>query len=509
MKRKLKDNLFPVIITTAIIAVTVLLNIVLYSLTAINDWYYLYTETIDLTVSGNTDALFAEAEKEGREVKIIFCMPEDELKLHSTGKDVLDTAKQLEARHPELLEIEFYNIRTMQDESGNTVDFSKYKKDARGNDVALHAGSVIFTSTVTDGANISREDYIVLSNMYSGVPFVDFYHIDAEGYITAYVGEEVIASMVLWTLAEEHKVAYFTTGHGESVDIAFSGMLSRAGYYIEPLDLLRNDLTTEMLNDAGLVVISNPTADFAKGSGVRTEIEKLRDYLETYGGSLYVTLDPYADPLPNLESLLKEYGIEVAEGEGKDGDIMRQIVRDSRNAVTTDGYTFVANYADTEIGKALAESTSEYVSDDVVVKNVGRLNLSGNATPVLVTSGAADVLIDGKIVDNDGDYCVAALSKRTSNGVTSKVFVSSGVYLTASDAVISDSYANRYFNYALFEHEFGATAAPYGCRTVPYETGRLEDLTMGTARVWTVLIMAVPVLILGAGIVINKRRKNR
>ncbi len=538
MNRKIKDNLFAAAITAFVIAIVVLANVVLYSLTAINGWYFAYAEKIDLTVSGNTKELFAEAERQGRKVNIIFCMPRDELALHSTGRDVLETAEQIEKLHPDFIDVRFYNIRTKQDDKGNLykyddrgnlcykeVDgktepmtvFETYEKDMLGNENVLHRGSVIFSSTAYDAAGNSREDYIVLSNQYSGVPFVDFYHIDAEGYITAYIGEEVIASMVLWTLAAEHKTAYFTTGHGETVDVAFIGMLSRAGYYVQEIDLLRPDKNSDGVPDynlaeAGIVVISNPTSDFAKGgegSGIDTELERLETYLSAHGGALYVSLDPYADPLPNLEGLLSGYGITVAESENGDGELMRHIIKDASNAITTDGYTFVANYADNEIGKALSEKTDRYVSDDVVVKNSGELSLSGAAKPVLVTSSSADALVDGKTVESSEQFCVAAYSERAAGEGTARVFVTAGVYLTASDAVISDAYANRSFTYALFENLLGAPTAPYGCRTVPYSTDRLEDLTMGTARLYTILIMAIPAAIAAVGFVINKRRKNR
>ena len=286
MKSKLKNHLFAAVFSLLLVVVIILVNVVLYSLTAINGWYIAYAEEIDLTVSGNTKELFADAEAEGKKVKIMFCMPEDDLAMHTTGKDVLDTAKQLEALHPSFIELVFYNIKTQQDADGNLVDLRKYETDMAGNKVPLHSGSVIFSTTVSDGFGGVREDYKVVSTEYNGVPFVDFYHIDADGYITAYNGEEFMASMILWTLADEHKTAYFTTGHGESVDVAFYNMLVCAGYYVEPLDLLRNDFSTEMLEKAGFVIISKPTADFAKGkdAGMRTEIERLEYYLKENGG---------------------------------------------------------------------------------------------------------------------------------------------------------------------------------------------------------------------------------
>ncbi len=525
MKNKLKDNLLAAAASAAVIAVVVLLNVVLYSLTAINGWYVAYAEELDLTISGRTDPLFEDAIAKGRKVEIIFCMPEDELAVHATGKDVLNTARQFKERYPALLDLTFYNIRTMQDADGNIVadKFEKYQTGALGEKIALHQGAVIFSSTVKDEAGNEREDFTVLNAIYGGVPFVDFYHIDAEGYITAYNGEEMITSMMLWALAPEHKIAYFTKGHDEPVDPTFVKMLLCAGYYIAELDLVRTDtyrsstLDPEALKNkkgldldrAGLVIISNPAYDFAKGaSGVRAEIDKLEEYLAS-GGSLYVSLDPYVGRLPNLENFLEQYGIKMTEGETDEGATVKNIIRDPRNAITTDGYTFVANYADNELGEALSKNTAPFVSDDVVVKNVGALTLSGDAKPVLVSSSAAQAVAGGSQVDSEGSYCVAALSKKAFGDNTANVFVCAGVYLAASDAVISDSYANRNFIYAVLDEFFGSSAAPYGCKIVPYNSGILEDLTMGTARIYTVLIMAIPAGLAVLGIVVNKRRKNR
>ncbi len=520
MKNKLKDNLLAVATSAAVIAVVVLLNVVLYSLTAINGWYVAYAEELDLTISGRTDPLFEDAIKQGRKVEIIFCMPEDELAVHATGKDVLNTARQFKEKYPSLVDLTFYNIRTMQDADGNIVAdrFEKYQTGALGEKIALHQGAVIFSSTVSDGAGNEREDFTVLNTSYGGVPFVDFYHIDADGYVTAYNGEEMIASMMLWALAPEHKIAYFTKGHDEAVDPTFAKMLLCAGYYIAELDLVRTDTyhsstidDPELLKNkkgldldrAGLVIISNPAYDFTKGaSGVRAEIDKLEEYLAV-GGSLYVSLDPYVGRLPNLENFINQYGIKMTEGETDEGASVKNIIRDSRNAITADGYTFVANYADNEYGEALSKNTAPFVSEDVVVKNAGALTLTGDAKPVLVSSSAAQAVAGGSQVDSEGNYCVAALSKKAN------VFVCASVYLTASDAVISDSYANRNFVYAVLDEFFGSSAAPYGCKIVPYSSGILEDLTMGTARIYTVFIMAVPAGLAVLGVVVNKRRKNR
>jgi hypothetical protein len=87
----------------------------------------------------------------------------------------------------------------------------------------------------------SGKNYRVITDVYSTGGYADFYTLDKEGYATSYNGEEVMAAMINWVLSEEHKTAYFTQYHGEIVDIAFSNLLACAGYYIDVVDLRKNE----------------------------------------------------------------------------------------------------------------------------------------------------------------------------------------------------------------------------------------------------------------------------
>ena len=66
MNHKIKDNLFATAITATVIALVIVLNVVLYYLSAINGWYIANAEELDLSLSGSTEELFAEAEENGR-----------------------------------------------------------------------------------------------------------------------------------------------------------------------------------------------------------------------------------------------------------------------------------------------------------------------------------------------------------------------------------------------------------------------------------------------------------
>ena len=127
-----------------------------------------------------------------------------------------------------------------------------------------------------------------------------------------------------------------------------------------------------------------------------------------------------------------------------------------------------------------------------------------------MASSSAVCEADGERVDADGGYALAAYSKYTTEkgGESVLCFIPS-VYLTASDAMITNGYANKNFLYSVFGELYGEGNMPYGAKSINFNDYVLENLTMGTARLYTALFMAVPFLIAVAGAVVLIRRKNR
>jgi hypothetical protein len=215
-------------------------------------------------------------------------------------------------------------------------------------------------------------------------------------------------------------------------------------------------------------------------------------------------MDPYAKKLPVLTDFVSEFGI--APSLTADGRV--QLIKDTREGITNDGFTVVADY--TASGVSAEMKTVAGVTDaSVIVRNASPLSLSGNAEALLVSSSSSVCEAGGAVVSSTGKYTVAAYSETENEGVKSTVFVIPSVYLSASDALVSRGYSNKDFTYALFEELFGAEELPYGCRAIVYDTNTLENLTMGTARIITALLLSIPAVIAVAGAVVVTRRKNR
>ncbi len=488
-----------------VIAAVVFVNIIIYTLAMSFGWFFTPEEETDFSISGSTDALFKEAIDDGLTVNITFCMYEDELKDHDTGSFVYKTVKEFENRYPDFLEIDYINVITMLDSDGNAVDIERYKTDMRGKATNINASSIIF--------ECEGRSYYVLTDDYTGVGFADFYTLDGTAAITSYEGEEVFASMISWVLKEKHDTVYLTKGHGETANVSLRYALIRAGYYCDTdseIDLRSGEIPFDSSrpDSAGLLIISNPRTDFeraAEGSNIKTEIEHLRSYMNS-GGRLIVFLDPQTKRLPVLESFIEEYGIGIRENENGE----RLTVKDSSNAITVDGFTLVAEY-NTENG-TVNEMYSKISPDkgDVILKNAAPLKLSGAAVPVLLSSSSSVAEAEGETVDSEGSYCLAAISeKEISGGKNAKIFVVPSIFLTATDAMITDSYSNKDFLYSLFDVYFGKGDMPYGCNSIIYDSAILENLTMGTAKWLTAGMLILPAVIGIVGLAVVIRRKNR
>ncbi len=484
--------------TALIIAILVVINAVVYALTSAFNLYLYAPAKEEEPLSGNAGRLFEKVIDEDERVSIIFLNSRENLEGNSTGSLVLQTAEAL-AEAYDFIDLRYVNFYTELDQDGNPVDLEKYQTDMKGNTVSLHQNAVVFES---------EYGYRVLNSVYNGVGYVDFYTLDSSGYVTSYNGEEVIVSMLCWVMTSEHRTAYFTENHGETADPAFVNLLASAGYYVDVINLRQK----EVPEDCALLIISGPTSDFERGSGkkIRAEIERIDDYL-LRGGDMYVALDPLVKELPVLEEFLLEKGFALSSTTDKNGTVVRNIVKDDVDAITTDGYTFVATHAEGYVAETIHSNISGFGSGRVLMSDVACLELSGTAVPLLVSSTSSVLYADGERTATGGSYPVVAFNELDSavQGDKSRITVVAGVYLTASEALINKGYSNKDFTYSLLGELYDAECTPYGMKELLYASSMLENFTMGTARVIFAIIMALPLALAVTGVVIIIRRRNR
>ena len=468
------------------VAVVVVLNMIVYALAEHYGWYAYTTEKYEHTITDASVSYFAPLDTEDKTVRIRFCMTEDALKQDVANALVYNTAKQFAQKY-DFIELEYLNIYLDPAE----VNQYRFETDPE-------------TGKKTEKNSISKESVIIDDGEqytdFAVLSISSFFVLDENATILAYNGEEVMAAMIHRVLTEERGTVYFTRNHGESSSAVFYNLLVCAGYDVRELDLCANEIP----QDAAVIVISNPLYDFEKSeasSGIVSELDRLQAFLEG-GGMLYVMLDPLVGALPHLDALLADWGLQRQDA----------TVRDVSESLTSDGLTLMTEFGNGATAKKIAGRV-EWASDArVVLKNASPIKLSGEnaagAVPeaILTSAPGSASYANGEQLSSAGSFPLAALARQRDGG---SVFLVSSVFLAARDAIQSNGYANADLLYALFEEVDGASV-PLGCSVLSFETDRLQGLTMGTAHLFTALLVGmIPLTALTVGAVIRIRRKNR
>lgn len=488
------DRATRITVTALVVGVVIALNAVIYALTMVYGLYLYKDDSIDLSLSDAPEAALSRAEADGEQVTVLFCQSMEDVKRNATGAPVYETARQMAERFPSLIKLEFVNVVIHPER------VEKYRDEENGKYVS--SSSVIF---------IHGENYRIYTTVGSSAGYADFYTVDAStGSIVAYNGEEAMTAGILWVLQDEHKKVYLTKGHSETATLTLTTLLGFAGYTVETIDLHN----TEVPSDAEMVIISNPVQDFEKAGSVavRAELVRLQSYMDR-GGTVMAMLDPYLKTdLSNLKAFLAQYGITVTTVQTEDGAQTVGTVRDTTGGVSIDGMSVTSEIGTGKVGSALSDTVRKFTDGAIKMSWTAALSIdaSKGAEALLLSSPTATLEAGGKTVDREGSYALIGYGERERDGETSRVVVIPSIYLTESSAMISNAYANRDFLYALLDTmDEDAQTMPYHCRMSIVTQTALENLTVGTARLFLALTLLLPVALAVTGTVVLLRRKYR
>lgn len=173
-----------------------------------------------------------------------------------------------------------------------------------------------FVSQYTD-ENLSENSILVVGQERSrAVDYYDIYgySMDYSTYsssLDSFDGEGQITSAIDYVTADEIPVLYTLEGHDEAtLSTSLTESVEKENIEIRSLSLLTSESVPE---DAEILLIYGPLSDISA-----EEKEKITAYLDQGGHVIY--LRGYTDQdTPNLDALLKEYGISVTEGTVMEG----------------------------------------------------------------------------------------------------------------------------------------------------------------------------------------------
>lgn len=180
-----------------------------------------------------------------------------------------------------------------------------------------------FASEYTDESLDQNSVIVVCGDKSKVIGYYDMFEISyttsqydySTSYsIDAFDGEGRITSAIAYVTSSDIPVVYELTGHGEysMSDIGIAELIEKENMDLKSLSLLQEE---EVPADCASLLINAPTSDLSSD-----EVSMIEEYAEN-GGSIIITSIYNGDSepdiktsMPNLTSLLNDYGIEPVSG---------------------------------------------------------------------------------------------------------------------------------------------------------------------------------------------------
>ena len=353
--------------------------------------------------------------------------------------------------------------------------------------------------------NLSENSVLVVGqNRSKAVDYYDIYQysMDYSTYsssLSSFDGEGQITSAIAYVTAEDMPIVYTLTGHDEAeLSTTVTSSIEKENIELKSLSLLTEEAVPE---DAKAVIIYGAISDISED-----EKNKLETYLEQ-GGQL-VMLPGYTDKeTPNLDSLLSDYGIALAEGLVLEGDSQHHLPNYPYYLLPTiQSSTYTSDVSSRYVLLAFAQgmTKSPDISDDLTYESL----LTTSALSYSKTNLESENL-DQEEGDIAGPFDLGAVVTKTIDEDTEAkliVFSSETLLDEQVDSMVSGGNSTMFLNVMsqLVDHENTVSIEPKSMST--------EYLTVsaGGAIFWGILtIILLPLFLLITGGVIWFGRRKR
>lgn len=133
-----------------------------------------------------------------------------------------------------------------------------------------------------------------------------YYYYGSTSY-TDFDGEGQLTGAVNYVTNDVERTIYQTAGHGEStLSSTITDLMEKNSYTLTEVNLL---MTDSIADDCDLLLMYAPVTDLSED-----EVQMLTDYLGNGGKVMILLGDTSLTELTNLSGMLKNYGMEAAEG---------------------------------------------------------------------------------------------------------------------------------------------------------------------------------------------------
>ncbi len=334
---------------------------------------------------------------------------------------------------------------------------------------------------------------------------IDIYVSDYSSYYmtgsvsTEFNGEGALTAAIDYVTNEDLPVLYTLSGHGESeLPSNLQSLAESENMLVESLSLLTLDAVPE---DADLVAIYAPQSDISSD-----ELSMLLSYMQG-GGKMILVLDYIEEDTPNLDALLAQYGLSLAQGIVLEGD--------ATHHMRGSNYYLLPNIESHAITDPLIEG-GYYVLAPVAQGLLVAEDTTATVTPLLETSESAYAKIDGYSLttyekeegDIDGPFLLGAAVTQTVEAGEAQlvVFTSSQMFDESVSMLVAGA------NDDLFLNALDWLCARESAISIRAKSLDAEFLTVPSSSASTlsaILIVVLPLGLLITGAVITWVRRKR
>lgn len=499
---KVKHGTITVILTVLIVVSAIVINATVSTLAKRFSWYIDMDRTgaIIYSISENCEKYLEQniagtiREKNAGKLTLLFCNEEEAVESDSTLKYVLFTAREMQEKFSDALEIKFVNV---------------WEQPSIGKKYGVKSPTDVVIIYEDRNTTVRLHDFFVFSASDSTTPI-------------AYNGERRLTSGMLRVVCENTPMCYFTINHGETIeDYELMSLVADCGYNFSYLDLLNDEIPS----DCDLLVTYNPNRDLTVSDGVSTldETAKLEAYLNNGGKYMvFASADTFVSGVhANLEAFLEKWGVTYDHKTGDDGIEQCYNIKDNWHSLTNDGYTVIGQptAASALLGASkpnvFANATSispaeGYVADG---QNNYTATVNGrtrNMSALMYSYDTAEAWAAGRAVaraDKDPFIFMTMTEQKCENGENAYLVACSSTEFASEEYMQSIVYGNS-DTIASIVRYMGKSDAPTNLLSKPFYSPTIESITTSQADIITVVLVLVPALVAAiSGIIILVRRK--
>lgn len=472
-------TMLTVFFIVAVVIVNVIVNMLLerfpvsVDLTS-NKVFELSDESIKLAKAVNTD------------IKITVCSPKEDIINLSAGgqqygKQAVELLKQYQTNNPKI-KVEYIDLLK------NPEFNAKYP------DEELTSLSIIVESEKRTKV-LSLDQFIEVTQSTQGQ---SNYSSSAEKTLTtslSYVSDDKLVKAVV------------LTGHSEDDASSITSLLESNNYEVEEQNIKTEDINTE----ASIAILVSPNTDYTE-----EELKKLDSFLDNdgkFGKTLVYVSNFNQKSLPNLQSFLAEWGIEVGSG--------IVVETDTKNIYDQYGSVFGVNIADETYKNALSKQDlpllasrprpikTTFTEDG---NRTAKVLLNTNDSTIIIPTGDEQKDFDIQKAEKSSQS-IAVLGSRTkydgTTSLVSNVIAFGGIEMFAPQLTADASLNNNDFTVTTINKLSGKEES-VNISSVSFDAEKLQGLTLQKYEILKfVFTIVVPLITLILSIVIWIRRRNR